>query len=203
MGRATGNHRYRNVDIRSIVVTDSPASREYSAVAPETSPDFEAVYRDEFSFVYRILRYLGSHEADIEDLAHDVFVVVHGQLATFDASRAIRPWLFGIVHRTLRRHRDKHSRRAAIDTERERDAAPLAKTTDVVLANAQAWHRLENALQELPYEQRVVIVMHDLEEHTAPEIATEMNVALNTIYSRLRLARKRLRTLLVREVGNG
>lgn len=167
-------------------------------MATETSPEFESVYRDEFSFVYRLLRYLGAPDADIEDLAHDVFVVVHGSLAKFDTSRALRPWLFGIVHRTVRRHNDKHTRRSSIDAARATEE-PHATATDAVVAQAQQWRRLREVLQQLPYEQRAAIVMHDLEEHTAPEIAGELGVSLNTIYSRLRLARKRLRTLLGKE----
>lgn len=173
-------------------MTDSGRSREYQAVATQESPDFESVYRDEFSFVYRLLRYLGAHDADIEDLAQDVFVVVHGRLGAYEPSRPIRPWLFGIAYRTVRRHKDKNARRAHLDS-RHNDETSEAHTGT---PQSEAWERLRQVLQELPYEQRAVVIMYDIEEYTAPEIAGELEVGVNTVYSRLRLGRKRLRSAL-------
>ena len=44
------------------------------------------------------------------------------------------------------------------------------------------------ALERLDFDKRVVLVMHDLEQLTAPEIAEELGIPLNTVYSRVRLA---------------
>ena len=163
-------------------------------------PDFDALYRDEFSFVYRVLRYHGVRDADIEDLAHDVFVVVHRRLDDYDPTRPIRPWLFGIASRTARRHGDRVARRSEVSTEAPTSASrdPAA---DEQLAAARAWHELERALQQLPWEQRAVVISHDIEEHTAPEIAAALGVPLNTVYSRLRLGRSKLSALLRRREG--
>ena len=53
--------------------------------------------------------------------------------------------------------------------------------------------RLESAraLDELDMDGRAVLVMHDLEEYSMPEIAQVIDAPLNTLYSRLRLARKK------------
>ena len=45
-------------------------------------------------------------------------------------------------------------------------------------------------IDSMGLEQRAVFLMHDLEGHSAPEISDAVNVPLNTVYSRLRLARK-------------
>jgi RNA polymerase sigma-70 factor (ECF subfamily) len=45
------------------------------------------------------------------------------------------------------------------------------------------------ALEQLPMEQRAVLVRHDIDGFAAPEIARELELPLNTVYSRLRLAR--------------
>jgi RNA polymerase sigma-70 factor (ECF subfamily) len=49
---------------------------------------------------------------------------------------------------------------------------------------------LLTALDGLPDEQRAVFVLADVEEMSAPEIAAALEVNLNTVYSRLRSARK-------------
>jgi RNA polymerase sigma-70 factor (ECF subfamily) len=45
------------------------------------------------------------------------------------------------------------------------------------------------ALDRLDFDRRVVLVMHDLDEISVPEIAAMLEIPLNTAYSRLRLAR--------------
>ena len=50
---------------------------------------------------------------------------------------------------------------------------------------------VEAALGALPAEQREVFVLADIEGLSAPEISDALEVKVNTIYSRLRLARKR------------
>lgn len=160
-------------------------------------PDFDALYRDEFSFVYRVLRYLGVRDADIEDLAHDVFVVLHRRFDDYDATRPIRPWLFGIAYRTARRHGERLARSPEVDAG-ESVVASSGPGADEQLAAARAWRKLQRALQQLPWEQRAAVIMHDIEEHTAPEIAAALDQPLNTVYSRLRLGRKKLARLLAR-----
>jgi RNA polymerase sigma-70 factor (ECF subfamily) len=46
-------------------------------------------------------------------------------------------------------------------------------------------------LEELPAPQREVFVLAELELESAPDIASALGVPLNTVYSRLRLARAR------------
>lgn len=166
-------------------------------MAKASPPDFDAVYRDGFSFVYRLLRYFGTREEDVEDLAHDVFVVVHRRLPEYDMNRALHPWLFGITYRVLRRHRERGARRAAIDAKRKDEATP-PPSAEQQCRDRQSWQRLCEALRQLPFEQQAVVILHDVEEQSAPEIAAALKVSVNTVYSRLRLARKRLATTLTK-----
>ena len=72
---------------------------------------FRSIFEQEFSYVWNALRRLGVAARDLEDLTQQVFLQVHGQLATFDPSRPLRPWLFAFAfhaasnHRKLARHR--------------------------------------------------------------------------------------------------
>src|SRR3954462_7926341 len=81
--------------------------------APKQDPtaDFQDCYRREFSYVAHTLRRLGVHSAELEDVAHDVFVAVYRHFGERDPARPLRPWLFGFSfriasdHRKLARHR--------------------------------------------------------------------------------------------------
>jgi DNA-directed RNA polymerase specialized sigma24 family protein len=83
---------------------------------PPDRPDdqFRALYEAELAYVMRSLRRLGVPERELQDLAHDVFVVVYRRWAEFDRSRAARPWLFGIALRTASRALERRWRQAEV-----------------------------------------------------------------------------------------
>lgn len=156
---------------------------------PKVQPSFDAVYEAEFSFVCRTLRRLGATLHEVPDLAQDVFLVVLRRLADFDPSRPLRPWLFGIAYRVV-----LDDRRLA---RRKREFLGFAADWDDRVAvgdgaaATEARATVLRALAELDTDMRAVIVMHDIEEFTMPEIAAALSIPLNTGYSRLRIARER------------
>ena len=166
-----------------------PSPGEIAAVAPpESRPvDFDAAYRDHFRYVWGTLQRLGVRYDDLEDLAHDVFVIACRREASYDPSLPLRPWLFGIAFRVAaaQRRRARHSAEIATDHLEVADAGGRADETS---ARCQLVLR---ALAELNLDQRAVLLMHDLDGYTAAEIGRALDVPLNTVYSRLRLARAR------------
>jgi RNA polymerase sigma-70 factor (ECF subfamily) len=150
---------------------------------------FEQLYAAEAGYVLRSLRRLGVQERDLEDVAHDVLIAVFHRLGEFDAGRPLRPWLFGFAYRfasdyrRLARHRHE-----AAPGEHEPPASdpPADQRLDV-----ERKRRLVlAALDRLELDRRAVMVMHDIEGHSIPEIAEGLAIPLNTAYSRLRLARR-------------
>jgi len=165
---------------------------------PPEAPGFRALFEAELTYVIGTLRRLGVREADLEDLAHEVFVAVHGALATYDRARPLRPWLFGIAFRIASDYRRKarfsrESPRAEADD--RADAAPLA---DERLADEQARRIVIEALDHLDLDRRAVLVMHDIDGCPIPEIARTLSIPLNTAYSRLRLGREQLKAAVKR-----
>ena len=166
---------------------------EGAAVAtPAACPpaDFRAVYDAGFRHAWHTLRRLGVAERDLEDAAHEVFVVVHRHLATLDARRPVKPWLTGIAWRVAsdERRRARHRREAlGVPVEAPHPAPP----PDLQLEAAEARSLVHRALQHLDMDRRVVFVMAELDGATAPEISESLGIALNTVYSRLRVARER------------
>ncbi len=156
-------------------------------------PQLDVVYEAEVDWVVQTLRRLGVPERDQDDLAHDLFVVVHRRLADYDPTRPIRPWLFGIAFRLVSDHRRRvrHHREQSVAVSDE--AADPRSTID---AQAHARHALglvARALDQLDYERRAVFVMHELDGFSIPEIAKVIDAPLNTLYSHLRRARQQFR----------
>jgi RNA polymerase sigma-70 factor (ECF subfamily) len=58
--------------------------------------------------------------------------------------------------------------------------------------------QLDRALNTIEVGRRAVLVLHEIEEMTAPEIARVLGIPLNTVYSRLRVAREELEDAMAR-----
>jgi RNA polymerase sigma-70 factor (ECF subfamily) len=157
---------------------------------PPNRPDdqFRALYEAELAYVMRSLRRLGVPERELQDLAHDVFVVVYRRWAEFDRSRAARPWLFGIAMRTASRALERRWRQAEVPVGTETMEALPAVGTDAV----ETRELLLRALVSIPVDLRAVCILHDLDGLSAPDIAAALEIPVNTVYSRLRVARERL-----------
>lgn len=151
-------------------------------------PDFATLYRCEFSYVWKTLRRLGAPARDLEDLVHDVFVVVHRHLAEYDPARPLRPWLFGIAMRVLADFRRLLRNQREISSPDE-EAVDQGPSPDARVQESEARAVLMKALDALDMDRRAVFVMHDIDEIAAPDIASSLAIPLNTVYSRLRLAR--------------
>lgn len=172
-----------------------------SAAVPDPAEaprlDSTAVFQREFRYVWNSLRRLGVHERDLEDMTHDVFVRVHDQLPLFDDARPLRPWLFGIAlgaatnYRRLARHR--------VDLVAELPESSDANgAAEELLLRRERVELVHAALQKVPLEQRAVLVLHELDGYTIPDVATTLGLTLNTAYSRLRLGREAFRSALRR-----
>ena len=157
-------------------------------MTPGRPPDFPSIYRSEFPYVWKTLRRLGAPAQDLEDLAHDLFVVVHRHLNDFDPDRPLRPWLFGIAVRVVSdfRRSPRSAREILGETAEPVDGAPSPHER---LEGTEARAVLMKALDGLDLDRRAVFVMHELDEIPVPEIASTLAIPLNTAYSRLRLAR--------------
>jgi len=151
--------------------------------------DVTAVYAEHCNFVWRSLQHLGVRGTDLEDLAQEVFVVVHRKLAGFDGRSRITTWLFGICLRVVARHR----RRAYFRFERQEAEPPERvdpSTPEDRLSSHQRTLLLERALARLSLEHRAVFVLFEIEGHRTEEIAETLGVPVGTVHSRLFKARK-------------
>lgn len=168
----------------------APASR----VAAIARPGLEALYDQHFAFVWRSVKRLGVAESGIDDAVQDVFLVAHRRFGAFEGRSSLRTWLFAIARRVARDHR-RTARRKTDSLVPEADAEaqladPRAPSPLDSATRAEAVRLLQAILDELPEERREVFILAELEQMTAPEIAEALGANLNTVYTRLRAARR-------------
>jgi len=188
------------------VLPEPPQSGIKSLIVPrdpslvDRQRAFRLVYDAHVAFVWRNLRRLGVMDRDVEDKCQEVFVVAHRRWTEFaDRGHGPRAWIFQIVLRVAadaRRHRRRHPVDPDGGTAQERQSieAPQA----AVVARKEALDLLDRALASIEMARRAVLVLHEIEQMTAPEIARTLEIPLNTVYSRLRVARLELDAELAR-----
>ena len=166
---------------------------------PTLEPELAQIYRAQIRFVWDFLLYIGTPHADVEDVAHEVFLVVFRRLAHYDQRRPIRPWITGIAVRVAADYRRRaYRRREIVSAETTTGEADDHGDAEDQLVRRRKRTRLLQLMNGMPEKWRIALVLHDVEQYSAPEIAQMLGVPLNTIYSRVRRARKRMEKQLRR-----
>lgn len=141
--------------------------------------------------VRNLVRYLIRGDREVEDVVQEALVSLIRGLNGYRGEGSFRSWADRVVARTtfawLGRRRAQEQRVLAASAELETSQSP----DDYV-----ARRRVVLALDSLPFEQRHALVLHHVLELTVPEIAQETGAPLETVRSRLRLGRLRLREAL-------
>ena len=148
-------------------------------------------YQGELDYLMRTLQRLGVPPSDVEDLAHEVFLVLRRTWNAYDSTRPLKPYIFGIAFRVAASHRRRRWREIPFAVVDEQDHAPYP---DQAFEASQARALVLAALQRIPLPRRVVLVMHDIDEIPVQEVAATLAIPLFTTYSRLRKARRELET---------
>jgi RNA polymerase sigma-70 factor (ECF subfamily) len=161
---------------------------------------FDAIYQKYAPFVWRAACRLGVAPSTAEDVVQDTFLVVHRRLGEYEERTSIRAWLFAILVRVVRDHRRSARRKGgpAVDA----DAADLVDTkTPSALDNIErneAVRELYAILNTMEEGRREVFVLVELEQLTVPEVAHALSANVNTVYWRLRSARRDFEKVLLR-----
>lgn len=177
----------------------SPAGPTLATVPKASASDFRALFEQNASYVHHSLRRLGVRAEDLDDATQEVFVVLFRRLADYDPSRPLRLWLFGVALRVASQARRRTRPVECLDDHAVADAAPLA---DEGLEKGEMRDRVLLALDALDVDRKAVFVMHDIDEFPVPAIAAQLEIPVNTAYSRLRLAREDFRRAMLR-LGKG
>ncbi|OKH88592.1 RNA polymerase sigma factor RpoE [Thalassospira sp. TSL5-1] len=139
-----------------------------------------------------MFRFIGTQEM-AEELAQETMMQVWRKAHLFDPQKAAAStWIFTIA-RNLRIDRLRQRKHIEVDEADPTlivDDAPIA---DEVVSQSQQAALVQNALVELPQDQRVVVELSFFEDISHSEIAERLNIPLGTVKSRLRLALGKLR----------
>ena len=193
--------------LRAIAWTEA-ANADWGLVQQCASGDEAAcaqLVTDHQRMVYQLGVHLLGDPQEALDLSQEVFLRVFKTLPHFRGQSTLRTWIYRIVINQAsnrqrwwrRRHR---SQQVALD-DPAASHGELAESRsfampDRVLQQNEVAGRVWAALDALPFDQRAVIVLREIDGLSYEEIAESLAVAVGTVKSRLARARQQLRELL-------
>jgi len=148
-----------------------------------------AAFDRELDYVFETLRRLGARPGEVEDLAHEIFLVLYRNWSTLDTSRTLRPYIFGVAFRIVSAHRRRHSREVNFPYIEAVDNAP-GQEQNLQLRESIAL--LYSALELVPLARRAVVIMHELDEVPVNVIAETLSLTRFGVHARLRKGRLEL-----------
>lgn len=131
-----------------------------------------------------------------EDVVHDVFVTFVRRLDDFKLTGSLKSYLMTCVANSARNRNKAERLRANPLPDSEMELAGCAEgPLESVMCNEQM-ERLSNALAELSFDQREVVMMHLHASMTFRDIAGALDISTNTAKSRYRYGIEKLRSIL-------
>ena len=137
-----------------------------------------------------------------EDIFQDTFIKVIRTLknGSYNEEGKFLPWVMRIAHNLVIDHFRKNSRIPIIENKEEFDIFQfLSDTTpnaEVALVQEQVLKDIQNLVDELPEDQKEVLIMRLYRDMSFKEIAENTNVSINTALGRMRYAIINLRKMI-------
>ncbi|MGV3533071.1 MAG: RNA polymerase sigma factor [Chthoniobacteraceae bacterium] len=158
-----------------------------------SSPEFGAIYREHAQPIYYLaLRILGE-PAEAQDATHDVFLKAFQNLRGFRAESGLRTWLYRIAINHCQNLRKTWHRRTMVnnlepafwDTATARTESPLRAAE-----GAELGIRIQRALEQLPEEYRLLLLLVADEELSYEQIGELTSQSADAVRGKLHRARK-------------
>jgi len=194
------------------------AAREQDSALEGATPEIRLTFEELFarfnSMVFHLAyRILGDREEAL-DVSQEVFLTIYRKMACFRGESSLKTWIYRIaINRASNRCRwwNRLRRRGTISLDehlsKER-ARSLSETLECggrspeeSLLMEEERAEIERSLLRLPVQQRVAVVMRDIEGLSYEEIAESMQVSLGTVKSRIARGREELKRRLNGALG--
>jgi RNA polymerase sigma-70 factor (ECF subfamily) len=170
-------------------------------------PEFEQACLEYLDDLYAAALKMTRNRATAEELVQDTYVRALRFAGSFEWGTNLKAWMFRILTNTFineyrhAKHERRYLERAAAepiyDEVLDREARAYASNPEAHAFTSFFRQELERALDELPDDFRVVVVLADLQGFSYKEIAAMISCPIGTVMSRLHRGRRLLQRQLV------
>ena len=167
---------------------------------------FEALIKTYEKLIYNAAYRMMGNQMDAEDASQEIILKVYKNLAACKNPEAFKSWLFRIINNTCVDEMRKRKGKATLsldfeftdpDSHSENPALKDETTPESELMRKDLNRSIQNAINKLSPDYKVVIVMRDISGMSYEEIANSLAISIGTVKSRIARARGRLREELL------
>ncbi len=172
---------------------------------------FEEIVKRYQKKVYNTTYRMMGNPEDANDLAQEVFIRVYQNLHRFQWKASFSTWLFTITSNICRDELRKRQRRLKTqslsdpiklkDGEVEREIADDSMTPEKISDHRELRNEIQEVINQLPPEQKEVIVLREFQGFSYEEIAEVSGIAVGTVKSRISRARRSIRKNLKDQIA--
>lgn len=166
---------------------------------------FEALVGPFLPDLFRLACSFTGDRHDAEDLLQSVLLKLYPRLEELQAIDSLKHWLAKVLYRefvdTKRRQKrwlklveNRDCDMLDLDSQAELEA--VSSAPDYIYRRKEQQQRLRRALDTLGEEQRLLVILHDVEGYTLQELTGILELPAGTVKSRLHRGRQRLREYL-------
>ena len=201
-------------DELALIEEDGAVARESALEHVNSKIDltFEEFFNRYSSMVYGLtLRILGDREEAL-DVSQEVFLTIYRKMDTFRGESSLKTWIYRIAaHRAANRFRwwNRLRRKGSVSLEEHISKSPNSelfynlksgvRSPEEALLLQEEHARIERLLNELPLQQRIAVIMRDIEGLSYDEIAESLQISLGTVKSRIARGRETLKRYIKRQ----
>jgi len=154
--------------------------------------------------IYALVRKMVIDHDNTNDIVQDTFVKAYTNLERFDENYSFFPWLHRITINTtlnfIERTRRSHETFNRVENQDEYSSQNDNSLKTIIRAEYK--EQIQQALEKLPVEQRIVFILRTSEELSYQEISDQLHISVGTVMSRLSRAREKLKGLLQSYLDN-
>ena len=161
---------------------------------------FRLIYEKYADGLLTVAANLLNDKADAEDVVQDVFISFVQSVQKFHLRGSLKGYLATCVANRSRDYLRKNRRRQTLKVNQAEQSTTVVKSPVQLVLRSEQLQKLGNAITELPYEQREVVVLRLHGEMRFKTIAGLQNISIKTAQSRYRYGLDKLRSVLNGEV---
>ena len=196
-------------DMSASTAVASAQTRTQQSISLDSLDDsalFERLVSRHQERLYRVAYRMTGNVEEAQDLLQDAIIEAFRAFKHFRRGSYFDKWLYRIMSRTFidRKRSQKRVKLVSLDEPQfmsgngdssifERELADPAFSPSMLLDRATLDHRIQDGLEKLSPEYRLVMILSDIEEFTYDEVAEALNCPIGTVRSRLHRARTQMR----------
>jgi RNA polymerase sigma-70 factor (ECF subfamily) len=175
-------------------------------VDPRIDLTFEELFERYSSMVFGLVLHILGDREEALDVSQEVFLSIYRKMDSFRGESSLKTWIYRIaIHRATNRFRwwNRLRRRGTVSLEEHLSKSPGRElfgssgsdiqSPEEALLVQEEHAEIERLLLKLPVEQRIAVIMRDIEGLSYEEIAESLKISLGTVKSRIARGREALK----------